>query len=236
MAEETLTGGDVLPSICPWCSATYTGSPQDCPSCGAALTSDSPADASLPGLTAIDPAAIVRAKDPSPRSRNRLLSWISGEYPDDGVPATDLGALAPPDADVRREILRLELEAEVANLQAEADALMAEAAAEGRAPTATPEDAAAAETIVEELQSVSSELDEIDAALEAAPLTAAAEGIVPAGGADTDATSAAAADATPVADAAPVADATPVADAAPAPDAEASSPDDAPSDEDARPA
>ena len=58
-----------------------------------------------------------------------------------GAPA-DTGALAPPDADVRREILRLELEAEVANLQAEADALRAEAAVEGREPDATPADAA----------------------------------------------------------------------------------------------
>jgi hypothetical protein len=180
MAEETLTGGDALPSICPWCSARYTGTPQDCPSCGAALTSDSPVDASLPGLTAIDPAAIVRAKDPSPRSRNRLLSWISGEYPDDAVPSADLGALAPPDADVRREILRLELEAEVANLQAEADALMAEATVEGRLPDATPEDAAAAAQVVEEIEAVSAELAEVDEAIDALPRDAAATDVPPA--------------------------------------------------------
>ena len=40
--------------------------------------------------------------------------------------------IAPPDPEVQREILRLELEAEVANLQAEADALLSEAVVEGR--------------------------------------------------------------------------------------------------------
>ena len=91
----------------------------------------------------------MRAKTPSPRPRNRIMSWISGEYPDEGggVPA-EAGALAPPDLAVRREILRLELEAEVANLQAEADALLAEAKVEGRAPGVSAEDAAAAEAIV----------------------------------------------------------------------------------------
>lgn len=170
MAEETLPGGAVSPSICPWCSATYTGTPANCPSCEATLTSDGPVDAALPGLTAIDPTAIVRGKEPASRPRNRILSWISGEYPEDTGKPGESGALAPPDAEVKREILRLELEAEVAALQAEADALMAEAAAEGRVPNARPEDAAAAETIIEELQEVSSELEVIDAALDDAPL------------------------------------------------------------------
>ena len=121
-------------SICPWCSASYAGEPDTCPSCGAALAVDPATDPALPGLTAIDAAAIVRAKAPVPRSRNRFLSWISGDYPEDAPSAAEAGALAPPDADVRREMLRLELAAEVANLQAEAGALIAEATLEGRAP------------------------------------------------------------------------------------------------------
>jgi hypothetical protein len=60
------------------------------------------------------------------------MSWISGDYPDDGSLAADSPALAPPDTAVQREMLRLELEAEVANLQAENDALLSEAAMEGR--------------------------------------------------------------------------------------------------------
>jgi hypothetical protein len=158
-------------SICPWCSATYTGEPETCPSCGAALAVDPTTDAALPGLTAIDAAAIGRAKTPVARPRSRLLSWISGEYPDEAPTAADAGALAPPDAEVRREMLRLALEAEVANLQAEADALIAEATLEGRAPEATAEDAAAADAVVEDLKEVSAELDDVDEALDTDPLT-----------------------------------------------------------------
>src|SRR5688572_17633464 len=150
MTEETLSG-EAEASICPWCSATYTGERETCPSCGAALTADPAADPSLPGLTAIDTAAIVRAKTPVTKPRNRLLSWISGEYPEEGGVVAEAGALAPPDLAVRREILRLELEAEVANLQAEADALMSEATVDGRLPQGAP--------VVEELQAVQAGLD-----------------------------------------------------------------------------
>jgi hypothetical protein len=121
-------------SICPWCSASYTGEPDTCPSCGAALAVDPATDPALPGLTAIDAAAIVRAKAPVARPRNRFLSWISGDYPEDIPSAAEASALALPDADVRREMLRLELAAEVANLQAEAESLISEASLDGRAP------------------------------------------------------------------------------------------------------
>jgi hypothetical protein len=173
MTEESLAGGAET-SICPWCSATYTGDPETCPSCGAVLAVDPAADPSLPGLTAIDPAALVRAKTPATRSRNRLLSWISGDYPDEAGDPADAGALAPPDLAVRREILRLELEAEVANLQAEADALIAEATVEGHAPGVSPEDAAAADALVNQIESVSAELDAVDEELETGTAVAAA--------------------------------------------------------------
>ena len=143
-----MTGGGPTASICPWCSATYTGDPENCPSCGATLTGEGATDPSLPGLTAIDAAAIVRSKEPVKKPRNRLLSWISGDYPDDAPSAADAGALAPPDLEVRREMLRLEIEAEVANLQAEADAMLAEAAVEGRVTVPTAPDAASAEAPV----------------------------------------------------------------------------------------
>lgn len=167
MTEETLAGGAEA-SICPWCSATYTGAPEDCPSCGATLAADPTIDPSLPGLTAIDAAAIVRAKSEPPKQRNRLLSWISGEYPEPGATATEAAALAPPDLEVRREILRLELEAEVADLQAEADAMLSEATLDGRRPAAvTPDavpDAAAAESVADPVEGVSVPADAIDAA------------------------------------------------------------------------
>jgi hypothetical protein len=119
-------------------------------------------------VTAIDAASLVRSKSAAPQ-RSRLLSWISGEYESDTPSEAEAQAIAPPDLEVRREILRLELEAEVANLQAEADAIRAEAAAEGRTidlpdlPTAESEgldetaaeaatDAATAEAATDEAQ------------------------------------------------------------------------------------
>lgn len=175
MVDQSAPGA----SICPWCSTPYQGPADTCPSCGATIEGDT-VDPSLPGLTAIDAAAIVRAKQPTTRSRNRFLSWISGEYPDEEARPTDASALAPPDLEVRREILRLELEAEVANLQAEADALRAEATVEGRAPDATPADASAAMELVAQIDAIDAELESVDEALDDAPLTPEAEAGEPA--------------------------------------------------------
>lgn len=118
-----------MTAVCSWCSASVTEAMTECPSCGANLVPDG--DPNVPGLTAVDAASIIRSRSPQ-QPRSRLLSWLSGEYATDLPSKAEQQAIAPPDLEVRREILRLELEAEVANLQAEADALRAEAAAEGR--------------------------------------------------------------------------------------------------------
>ena len=118
-----------MSGICPWCSTALTPDAIVCPSCGANLVVDG--DPNVPGVTAIDAASLVRSKTAA-QPRSRLLSWISGEYQPDLPSKAEAQAIAPPDDEVRREILRLELQAEVANLQAEADALRAEAVAEGR--------------------------------------------------------------------------------------------------------
>lgn len=115
--------------VCSWCSTEVADGVAQCPNCGANLVPDG--DPNVPGVTAVDAASIIRSKT-TPQPRNRLLSWISGEYETDLPSKAEAQAIAPPDDEVRREILRLELEAEVANLQAEADALRAEAVAEGR--------------------------------------------------------------------------------------------------------
>jgi hypothetical protein len=130
MVDPTLPTDRSADSVCPWCSTSVTPETAICPSCGAILIAEEERD--LPGVTAVDLAVLRGEKKPPGRSR--LLSWISGEYPDEDAPATvtDSQALAPPDPAVQREILRLEIEAELANLQAEADALRSEAAAEGR--------------------------------------------------------------------------------------------------------
>ncbi|MGZ8438172.1 MAG: hypothetical protein ACXWXR_06485 [Candidatus Limnocylindrales bacterium] len=129
MADASSTGERPVSAVCPWCSATLTPDATICPSCGANLVADG--DPNVPGVTAIDAASLVRSKT-TQQPRNRLLSWISGEYQPDLPSKAEAQAIAPPDDEVRREILRLELEAHVANLQAEADAIRAEAAAEGR--------------------------------------------------------------------------------------------------------
>jgi hypothetical protein len=136
---------------CPWCSAEIAPALASCPACGATLTGD--VDASLPGVTALDQEAILRARRvATPQRRNRILNWISGDYADDDKPDPP-GSLSPPPLEVRREMLRLELQAEEASLRAQTDALVAEAALEAEeagkraqlAPVAAAPEAAALE-------------------------------------------------------------------------------------------
>jgi hypothetical protein len=130
MVESVTFGERPMTAICSWCSAELTEGATECPSCGANLVPDG--EPNVPGVTAVDAASIIRSKATA-QPRSRLLSWISGEYTSDVPSKAEAQAIAPPDLEVRREIFRLELEAEVANLQAEADALRSEAVAEGRA-------------------------------------------------------------------------------------------------------
>ena len=173
MADQTVSGDHPSESVCPWCSAALERDTPTCPSCGAILESDD--EREVPGLTAVDHAALRNENKPA--GRNRLLSWIGGEYPNEAPSASEAQALQPPDPDVQREITRLALEAEVANLQAEADSLLSEAVVEGRVadlpeeirPLATGEfdaDTLAAATAVGDTSST---------ATESVPATAAAE-------------------------------------------------------------
>jgi rRNA maturation endonuclease Nob1 len=132
MVDEIAVGEAVPVPRCTWCSAPLPSeSEATCPSCGATLIEET--EKQVPGVTAIDAEAIIRGKADRPKSRSRLMSWISGEYEDEEKPAPP-GSLAPPPLDVRREMLRLELAAQVANLQAEAGAMAAEAAIESGEP------------------------------------------------------------------------------------------------------
>jgi hypothetical protein len=128
--DKTMPGDRPAANVCPWCSAALAADAATCPSCGANLTADG--EPVVPGLTAVDAEALLRSKQSTTPSRSRLMSWISGEYANETPTAAESQAVAPPDIEVRREILRLELEAEVARLQSEADAILAEAAVEGR--------------------------------------------------------------------------------------------------------
>jgi hypothetical protein len=109
--------------ICPWCSTAVTPETETCPSCGAVLIGDE--ESVVPGITAVD-EKLVRGET-RPQDRNRLLSWISGEYTDETTTEAEAQAIAPPDPAVQREIRRLQLEAEIANLTAEVQARRVEA-------------------------------------------------------------------------------------------------------------
>jgi hypothetical protein len=127
-----VTAGDSVPvPRCTWCSAELpTDHETVCPSCGATLLGDG--ETQVPGLTAIDAEAILRsARAMKAKPRGRLMSWISGDYADDSAKAAPPGSLAPPPLEVRREILLLELEAQVANAQAEIESMAADAAVAG---------------------------------------------------------------------------------------------------------
>lgn len=127
MAEDRSPEMAASDAQCPWCSAPLASADDvTCPSCGATLTAET--EPQVPGVTAIDAEAIVRAaRATNPPRRSRLLSWISGEVAEDEESApTAHGSLAPPPVEVRREILRMELEAEISDLQAEAGSILAD--------------------------------------------------------------------------------------------------------------
>jgi hypothetical protein len=194
--------------VCPWCSTIVTPETEKCPNCGAVLIGDE--EPVLPGVTAVD-EKVVRGET-RPVERNRLLSWISGEYAEEEATEALSQAIAPPDPEVKREIRRLEIEAEVANLTAEVQARRVEAVADV-IDEGDPDEAQAAVAALEaveadddaEVEAVVAGLEAVDAeeaaAVEAAEAEAAA-GSEP--GASSD--DVVAADAAPAGDGAPSAD------------------------------
>jgi hypothetical protein len=129
MVDASRSGERSMTAVCSWCSTEIPEGATACPSCGANLVPDG--DPNVPGVTAVDAASIIRSRS-APPQRGRFLAWISGESATELPSKAEQEAIAPPADDVRREMLRIALQAEVANLQAEADALRAEAVAEGR--------------------------------------------------------------------------------------------------------
>jgi hypothetical protein len=114
---------------CPWCSAALPdATAAKCPGCGAQLMTTG-AEPNLPGVTALDAEAILRARSEAGRSRSGILSFLTGnsDTPDSGGSPE---AYAPPADDVRHEMLRLELAAATADAVADAVALKSEVLAE----------------------------------------------------------------------------------------------------------
>jgi hypothetical protein len=117
---------------CPWCSAVLSSADlATCPSCGAQL--NGPTEAEVPGVTTIDVAALAWKAGAPPR-RSKLMSWISGDVEEE--PPASVGspsAIEPPSLAVRREMLRLELEAEGISLPHDAEPPADEELAAGQA-------------------------------------------------------------------------------------------------------
>jgi hypothetical protein len=105
---------------CPWCSAALPAPDlEQCPSCGAMLVAAADTPGEIKGLTTLDTEAILRARNVVTRPRGRLFSFITGDVAADDGSDANPASIAPPDSAVRREMLRLQLEAEAADLQAE---------------------------------------------------------------------------------------------------------------------
>jgi hypothetical protein len=118
-------------SRCPWCSAALSDATVDkCPSCGAQLIHASGAEPNLPGVTALDAEAILRARSEAGRNRGGLLGFLTGRDLPEVTGTESAESLAPPEDAVRREMLRLQLEAEQADAVAETVALRSDVLAE----------------------------------------------------------------------------------------------------------
>lgn len=116
---------------CPWCSAALpVPDAEVCPSCGATLNSATGTEPQLPGVTTLDAEAILRARSEGSRPRSRILSFITGEIPVEPAGEDDAASIAPPSDQVRREILRLQVQAEIADLEAETVALKSDTLAQ----------------------------------------------------------------------------------------------------------
>ena len=107
-------------ATCPWCSAEVPAEVATCPSCGAALRDA--ADGDVAGVTQVDLAAasrLARLKPPG-----RIAMWLGAERTTENAQLT--GRIEEPSAEVRAEMLRLELAAIDAEIQAKNAQLEAE--------------------------------------------------------------------------------------------------------------
>lgn len=149
-------------SRCPWCSAELPDpAALTCPSCQANVAGGP--EPQVPGLTALDLERLAFRRSTTPK-RSRLLSWISGDsdYADANEPVAAPGSLAPPPADVRREMFRIETAALIADLAARAGALASDdAIALGEADPAAAAAAIRAQLdVAATAQAASVEIDE----------------------------------------------------------------------------
>jgi len=133
MADEGAAGPEpsslAATRMCPWCSVELgSATPARCPSCSAVLIEDP--EASVPGVTTVDPEAVARAATwERVRRRSSFRGFLEGdrdEATESGVRPSSLAALDPPSAELRLEMGRLRAEL---NAAAEAEAQELEALA-----------------------------------------------------------------------------------------------------------
>ncbi len=110
----------------------------------------------MPGVTAIDPVAGIEGSREPKRPRNRLLAWLSGDA-EEPTQTANRDALAPPDPAVRREMLRLQMEAELSSLSAEAESIATDEAVEA----ADEGDQAAATEAIDAVRDADAATDEL---------------------------------------------------------------------------
>lgn len=116
---------------CPWCSAQLPiPGAERCPSCDAALVTTSGTDPDIKGVTTLDTEAILRARADVARPRSSFLSFLTGDATEAASAREHQESLAEPSNAVKREMLRLELDAKQRELVAENVALKAEAMTE----------------------------------------------------------------------------------------------------------
>jgi hypothetical protein len=98
-------------TICPWCSSPIPADANACPKCGA-LVQGRQADIPIPGLTSVDPTARLDLPDEGaiPDSIDPLALLSVGKE-EVGSPA----AVEPPGEQVKLEMRKMELEAEIEN-------------------------------------------------------------------------------------------------------------------------
>jgi hypothetical protein len=182
MSDDLAAGGSEPGALCPWCSAPLD--PDDtvtCSSCGAALQAES--EQQVPGLTAIDPVAVLEGARPPQRPRNRLVAWLTGaDIEEAAAPQASPEALAPPPPDVRREILRLQMEAELVQLSAEVESLATDEAIAAQEVGDTVRARAAVAAVL----GVDATTDSVIEAAEAAAAEVAAEAAAGAAAVDAD--------------------------------------------------
>lgn len=133
MSVEEPAADPSAAAACPWCSAAVPAGVVRCPACGATIQAAE--EPQLPGVTAIDPQVVLwSVRSMERRRQNKLFTWLSGDAEPEVTMPPAPGALDPPSPEVRREMLRLALAAELSDLAAEVDAIQADELLEGRGP------------------------------------------------------------------------------------------------------